>query len=543
MADEVRALILQLSATTTLMQSQLRDAEGVVSSFEKKGTQAAERVDQAFRKTGASAGQMRAGFQQLGYQMNDVATQFASGTKPMQIFAQQAGQTMQAIALLTDGGSKFGAFLTGGWGVAITAGITFLAPFIAKLFDAGDAAQRSEQKIRSFANAAELAKRSEETLALIQKRGELQNSLRRPTPQGTAFFAQTLEGKRIKAEIDELTNDITTNQRLVGIYNRNLHSTAEGSNDVRDARLRLATATDSVSRAEANLNLVKAQANQALDAHQITEAQYIIQVRAAQQAVDAARTGKAADTRATREATKAYQDLERSIASVGTRIGQVDFGSLFKQSSHNILDDIGVEGGADLRKRVDEIERVRDAAVDQRTETILKGIDQERDRVKGLARTFEDAFHHGSDSIWQSFKRQGEAVIAQLLARLAVAGFSQGGIGGAGGLAGIFKASLSSVFGGGYADGGSPPMGKVSLVGERGPELFVPKVSGTIVPNRGLGGVVNHFDLRGAVVTEALYADMQRIASSTVRESAPAIVHAATANTFRAARRPRLGGR
>jgi lambda family phage tail tape measure protein len=37
-------------------------------------------------------------------------------------------------------------------------------------------------------------------------------------------------------------------------------------------------------------------------------------------------------------------------------------------------------------------------------------------------------------------------------------------------------------FGGFFADGGTPPLGKVSVVGERGPELFVPKSLGTIVP-------------------------------------------------------------
>jgi phage-related minor tail protein len=42
---------------------------------------------------------------------------------------------------------------------------------------------------------------------------------------------------------------------------------------------------------------------------------------------------------------------------------------------------------------------------------------------------------------------------------------------------------LGDIFGGFFANGGMPPMGKVSVVGENGPELFVPKSSGTIVPN------------------------------------------------------------
>jgi lambda family phage tail tape measure protein len=41
----------------------------------------------------------------------------------------------------------------------------------------------------------------------------------------------------------------------------------------------------------------------------------------------------------------------------------------------------------------------------------------------------------------------------------------------------------------GFADGGNPPVGKASIVGERGPELFVPRTAGTIIPNHALAGV------------------------------------------------------
>lgn len=51
-----------------------------------------------------------------------------------------------------------------------------------------------------------------------------------------------------------------------------------------------------------------------------------------------------------------------------------------------------------------------------------------------------------------------------------------------------FKGLLGGMFGGGFASGGQPPLGKVSLVGEQGPELFVPQQKGTIIPNGGFGG-------------------------------------------------------
>ncbi len=40
----------------------------------------------------------------------------------------------------------------------------------------------------------------------------------------------------------------------------------------------------------------------------------------------------------------------------------------------------------------------------------------------------------------------------------------------------------------GFANGGRPPVGKASIVGERGPEIFVPTSSGTIIPNNMIGG-------------------------------------------------------
>jgi lambda family phage tail tape measure protein len=42
----------------------------------------------------------------------------------------------------------------------------------------------------------------------------------------------------------------------------------------------------------------------------------------------------------------------------------------------------------------------------------------------------------------------------------------------------------------GFADGGEPPVGVPSIVGERGAELFVPKTSGTIIPNHQLSSAL-----------------------------------------------------
>ena len=62
----------------------------------------------------------------------------------------------------------------------------------------------------------------------------------------------------------------------------------------------------------------------------------------------------------------------------------------------------------------------------------------------------------------------------------------------------------SSLFSGllGFANGGRPPVGRPSIVGERGPELFVPDRAGTIVPNGAMGGanVTVNVDASGSSV-------------------------------------------
>jgi tape measure domain-containing protein len=68
-------------------------------------------------------------------------------------------------------------------------------------------------------------------------------------------------------------------------------------------------------------------------------------------------------------------------------------------------------------------------------------------------------------------------------------------------LAESISKSLKNIFGGGRADGGRVSSSKAYVVGERGPELFMPGNSGNIVPNHALGGgntsvVIN--DMRGA---------------------------------------------
>lgn len=79
------------------------------------------------------------------------------------------------------------------------------------------------------------------------------------------------------------------------------------------------------------------------------------------------------------------------------------------------------------------------------------------------------------------------ADLARIEAKNLIAALTGSGNGG-GGLVGGMGTALGKLLG--FADGGDPPVGQASWVGERGPEIFVPKSSGTIIPNHMLQGGV-----------------------------------------------------
>lgn len=117
---------------------------------------------------------------------------------------------------------------------------------------------------------------------------------------------------------------------------------------------------------------------------------------------------------------------------------------------------------------------------------VFKGLLQDIARVILRMGVIEPMMKRLKESM-QGLDAGGASDFSGFLAALfsGLAGGVAPSLAGAGGGAGNYN------FGGGFADGGSPPVGKVSLVGERGPEWFVPRTAGTIVPNHMLAGGKN----------------------------------------------------
>lgn len=105
------------------------------------------------RNVTAVTGQQRAGMQQLSYQIGDVATQFASGTSASIIFAQQSGQVIQALSLMTNGTKGLLGFLGGPWGIAFSSALVVATPLVAKLFEESEASKEATKAAKEHKRA------------------------------------------------------------------------------------------------------------------------------------------------------------------------------------------------------------------------------------------------------------------------------------------------------------------------------------------------------------------------------------------------------
>jgi hypothetical protein len=153
------------------------------------------------------------------------------------------------------------------------------------------------------------------------------------------------------------------------------------------------------------------------------------------------------------------------------------------------------------------------ASIGDAFSTSFKGI------ISGSMTAKEALASASLQSVADHFLDMAAQIIAKMIKMAilnAVLGVLPGGSGFAGnaaGFGGTFDAGIpaigntanfSSAFGGARANGGPVSSGQTYMVGERGPELFVPGRSGTIVPNGAMGGdttnVVVNVDAKGSSV-------------------------------------------
>jgi len=148
--------------------------------------------------------------------------------------------------------------------------------------------------------------------------------------------------------------------------------------------------------------------------------------------------------------------------------------------------------GIETDATIAQIEKARELIVQNQE---LAASEAQRGAAMGIfsnaANGFLSDMENGTKSAKEAFADMAKAIIADMariiIQQAIMAAFGQGA-----GVGGGF--SLAGVFGGGRAIGGPVTAGVPYLVGERGPELIVPRNSGTVIPNSKLssGQTVNN---------------------------------------------------
>lgn len=505
--------------------------------------------------------QHRQGTQQLGMQFNDLATSISTGASPVQAFNQQLGQMGYALSQMGGKAEKIGLFLAGPWGAAITLAAMALAPLIEKLFDVSEEMKKAEKAAEKMDVAIAARKDAEYALrlALADTAAEYRNI--RIEMMNNALVA-----------VNAAKIELMARQRVVaGLLKERQAMQQEVSNA---GGLRAQSEVGSSQFFKMGQNTRQLETLTTLLKADVTNLEELT-TKLLGSIVDVVSGGgpkgkkarRAAMTEAQREAKKVTEATARWTAmSNGEYVKEYqDYRTMLINSAEfsakriSDIDDEMARNSIDrAAKMAKEIGYIVDAGNEQQAKDIQKPYDALQESFKSIGQTVSDAFKGmvtGATSWKDAMKGIINSVIDQLWQLYVVqqivgfvtktlSGLGIGTSGGAsfGGDVTNLEKNFDSVFKpraiGGYVGAQQP-----YLVGEKGPELFIPGGSGTIIPNKNMamgsgGGVTVNVDARGSADPAAVRAQVEQ----GILQAAPAIIAAAQSRTVNSLRRPRLGG-
>jgi len=207
-----------------------------------------------------------------------------------------------------------------------------------------------------------------------------------------------------------------------------------------------------------------------------------------------------------------YQKQQDAIDQVGrtanlTAEARANEEQRIRQETQKSID-LAVEQAADAKTRQQDFSLGWNEAFRQYAEDAANANKRGAESFQFFSRSVEDAFvnlTHGIKSAVKSLVNSVVVELARIAARQTIAAASGIGGGGLGLLGGIGKflgfgggsggfspevanATGASIFATGFAAGGPVMANRPVMVGERGPEMFLPTSAGSIIPNNQLGG-------------------------------------------------------
>jgi len=184
--------------------------------------------------------------------------------------------------------------------------------------------------------------------------------------------------------------------------------------------------------------------------------------------------------------------LEAQIKTVGMSEKQVKLAEIEAKYQEQITKNLLEANGNEMALKAwnDKAEAMKNAAqMNVELADSLKNLQAVNDIVWTNMTDAIDNFVNAGGKSFEDFIRNAIKQMMMFYAKqqmLGLFGIGKSLFAGAG-IGSVGNAATMAPGGGYFADGGDPPVGVPSMVGERGPELFVPKTAGTIIPNHMLG--------------------------------------------------------
>lgn len=424
------------------LQAKLKGLDGSLGKSRRGANQMGDAVGETTRGMSKFA---KSGLQQTGYQLGDFAVQVGGGTSALTAFGQQGSQLLGIFG-------PFGAIL--GAAVAIVAAL-------------GNAYVKSTADTKDFAKASGnlsdmLAKANTEGGDAIGTYEDLRDKYKVVTPEVLAFAnaQRALNAALItqatinaKTALQNFSKEISAAYTLSNQMNASFRGGVKDlaklgamiksvwSNDLTDLGDKFGITESSVRKLSFALgDLSKAK----------SPAETLAATTAGLNAIS--------------EGTVAITDDQKDLVQVLTDLGMV---ARMSADKFKVL-------------TLEQIEASREAS---------RAFDSQKKLGEGVSSSFGSAFKSiidGTKSTREAFKNMAASVvdslidvliIQQLVGSVGEGGKNSGGTG----LAGFFSKT-------GKAIGGSVQSGSTYMVGERGPELFMPNSSGSIIPNNKMGG-------------------------------------------------------
>ena len=386
----------------------------------------------------------KSGLQQTGYQVGDFAVQVGGGTSVLQAFGQQGSQL-------------FGIFGAGG---------AILGAVVAIVAALGNAYLKSTDQVKDFSKEVD----------------ELTTA--------TKTYTDLVKGER--TTLEELGKDYFNVTKEV----KALHASkiALAQVNLKEQLNQTLTALEGEFKAFGKLARIQQKVNE-------TTNKSSVEYKRLQRSLKLAKTSAfelGTSLGLQDKQTEALMGKFEAMSKIDAFAEPVEAATLLTEISDSLM---SVMDGADVgtRRTIERMQALaaellkinaNAAVVAAEVPNAFGLIKKDTDALsQGIASSFGQSFKSvvmGTESVKDAFRNMAASIISQLMDVLViqqlVGGVGTGGKNTGGtGLAGLFSGT-------GKAIGGSVKAGSGYMVGERGPELFMPNASGSIIPNNKMGG-------------------------------------------------------